>query len=58
MITQQKVTLGDRQYSLEATAEGTVMLETLLPDGNTKKCRLNNVLLVAKLALLQPAKHI
>ncbi len=32
----QDVTLGDG-HPLQATAEGTVTLETLLPDGSTKK---------------------
>ena len=45
----QEVTLGDR-HILEATAEGTVMIETLLPDGSTKKCRLQDVLYVPKLS--------
>ena len=47
--TPQAVTLGDG-HSLEGTAEGTVKLETLLPDGSTKMCRLENVLLVPKLS--------
>jgi hypothetical protein len=47
--TPQKVTLSDG-HSLEATAEGKVMLETLLPNRNTKKGRLNSVLLVPKLS--------
>ena len=45
----QKVTLGDG-HTLEATAEGTVLLETLLLDGTTRMCRLNDVLLVPKLS--------
>ena len=45
----QEVTLGDGR-SLEGTAEGTVKLETLLPDGSTQKCRLKNVLLVPELS--------
>ena len=49
LSTSQKVTLGDG-HTLEATAEGTVRLETLLPDGSTKECRLNNVLFVPKLS--------
>ena len=44
----QEVTLGDG-HSLEGTAEGTVKLETL-PDGRTKKCRLDDVLLVPQLS--------
>ena len=47
--TPQEVTLGDGR-SLEGTAEGTVKLETLLPDGSTKICRLENILLVPKLS--------
>ena len=47
LATPQEVILSDGR-SLEGTAEGTVMLETLLPDGSTKQCRLNNVLLVPK----------
>ena len=45
----QEVTLGDG-HLLEATAEGTVALRTLLPDGNTKKCSLHNVLYVPRLS--------
>ena len=47
--TPLEVTLGDGR-SLEGTAEGTVKLETLLPDGTTRTCRLDNVLLVPKLS--------
>lgn len=47
--TLQEVTLGDG-HILQATAEGAVTLETLLPDGNTKKCTLENVLFVPKLS--------
>ena len=47
--TPQEVTLGDG-HGLEATTEGTVTLETMLPDGSTKKCRLENVLLVPNLS--------
>ena len=47
--TPQVVTLGDGR-SLEGIAEGTVKLETLLPNGSTKICRLENVLLVPKLS--------
>ena len=47
--TPHEVTLGDGR-SLEGTAEGTVRLETLLPDGSTTKCRLDNVLFVPKLS--------
>ena len=45
----QEVTLGDG-HVLEATAEGTVTLEMLLPDGNSQKCALKNVLYVPKLS--------
>ncbi len=45
----QEVTLGDGR-SLHGTAEGTVKLETLLPDGGTKKCRLENVFYVPDLS--------
>ena len=45
----QLVTLGDG-HSLKGTAEGVVMPETLLPDGNTTKCTLTNVLLVPNLS--------
>ena len=38
----QEVTLGDGNV-LQATAEGTVPLKMLLPDGNTKKCTLRKV---------------
>ena len=47
--TPQEITLGDG-HVLQATAEGTVTLTTLLPDGNTKECELKNVLLVPKLS--------
>ena len=57
MKTAEQVTLGDG-HILEATGEGTVDLETLLPDGNLRKCKLENVLLVPKLSysLLSVAK--
>lgn len=45
----QEVSLGDG-HVLEATAEGTVPLEMLLPDGSKQKCSLKNVLLIPKLA--------
>ena len=45
----QEVTLGDG-HMLEATAEGSVTLEMLLPDGNSQKCTLKNVLYVPKLS--------
>ena len=48
----QEVTLGDG-HVLEATAEGTVTLEMLLPDGNSQKCTLKNVLYVPKLSYNQ-----
>ena len=47
--TPQEVTLGDG-LNLQATAEGMVTLETLVPDGSSRKCRLENVLLVPKLS--------
>ena len=49
LTTAQEVTLGDGR-SLEGTAEGTVVLETLVPDGSTTKCRLHNVLFVPRLS--------
>ena len=45
----QQVTLGDGS-PLEGPAEGTVKLEMILPDGNTQKCKLENVLYVPKLS--------
>lgn len=45
----QEVTLGDG-HVLEATGEGTVPLDMLLPDGNAKRCNLLNVLFVPKLS--------
>ncbi len=45
----QEVILGDG-HVLEASAEGTVSLQMLLPDGNTKRCNLKDVLLVPKLS--------
>ena len=41
-LRQLKTPLGDG-HSPEGTAEGTVKLETLLPDGSTTKCRMDNV---------------
>lgn len=46
--TPQEVMLGDG-HLLQATAEGTVTLKTLLLDGTTKTYKLQNVLLVPKL---------
>ena len=43
------MTLGDGR-SLEAVGQGIVTLETRLPSGKTKRCNLNNVLCVPKLA--------
>ena len=45
----QRVTLGDGS-SLEGPAEGTVILDTVLPNGRAKKCRIENVLYVPKLS--------
>ena len=47
--------LGDR-YSLEGMAEGTVVIETLLPDGGTIIRRLENAVFVPTVGLLSP-KH-
>ena len=47
--SSQEVTLGDG-HVLQATSEGTVPLQMLLPDGRSKKCNLHNVLLVPKLS--------
>lgn len=47
--TIQKVRLGDGRL-LDGIAEGTVKLETLLPDGKTKNCKMENVLFVPKLS--------
>ena len=44
-----QVTLGDGS-SLEGPAEGTVILDTVLPSGRTRKCRIENVLYVPKLS--------
>ena len=44
-----QVTLGDG-HSLEGTAEGTVVIETLLPDGGTTICRLENTMYVPGLS--------
>ena len=41
----QEVTLGDG-HTLDGMGIGTVRIETLLPDGNTQKCRLEKVLYV------------
>jgi hypothetical protein len=45
----QEVTLGDGRV-LGATAEGTVTLKLLLPDGSSQRCNLQNVLYVPKLS--------
>ena len=45
----QEVTLGDG-HTLEGTAIGAVKIEALLPDGSTRKCRLEKVLFVPKLS--------
>ncbi len=45
----QEVTLRDG-HVLEATPEGTVSLQMMLPNGSTKRCNLENVLFVPKLA--------
>ncbi len=37
-------------HELEATGEGTVLLEMLLPKGNSRSCALQKVLYVPKLA--------
>ena len=46
--TPQQVTLGDGS-PLEGLAEDRVKLDMILPDRNTQKCKLNNVLYVPKL---------
>ena len=43
----QQVTLGDSS-PLEGPADSKVKLEMILPDGNTQKCELENVLYVPK----------
>ena len=45
----QEVTLGDG-HTLQGLAEGTVKLETILPDCTTRKCKLEKVLYVPKLS--------
>ena len=50
----QEITLGDG-HVLEATAEGMVTLETLLPDRNSQKCNLKNVLYITTCLVCQ--KH-
>ena len=44
-----EVTLGDG-YDLHAIGRGVVVLETKLPSGRTKKCKLHDVLYVPKLS--------
>ena len=44
-----EVTLGDG-YDLDAIGRGVVLLETKLPSGKTKKCKLDDVLHVPKLS--------
>ena len=45
----QRVTPGDGS-SLEGPAEGTLILDTVLPNGRAKKCSIENVLYVPKLS--------
>ena len=45
----QEVSLGDG-HMLEATGKGSVMMEMLLPDGNSRNCNLQDVLYVPKLS--------
>ena len=45
----QEVTLGDG-HDLDAIGRGVVVLETQLPSGRTKKCKLHDVLYVPKLS--------
>ena len=45
----QEVTLGDG-HTLRGTGVGTVEIETLLPDGSTRKCKLQKVLYVPNLS--------
>ncbi len=47
--TIQEVRLGNGR-PLDGTAEGTIRLETLLPDGKTKNFTVENVLFVPKLS--------
>ena len=47
--TPQQVALGDG-YELEATAEGSVPMTTLLPNGETDRCVLGKVLYIPKLS--------
>jgi len=48
-LESPQVTSGDGS-PLKGPAEGTVKLEMILPDGNTQKCKLENVLYVPKLS--------
>ena len=50
-----RVMLGDR-YGLEGMAEGTVVIKTLLPDGGTIICRLENAVFAPTVCLMF-AKH-
>ena len=49
--TPKEVTLGDG-HALQANAKGTVTLEMLRPGGSTKKCRMQNVLIVPTLSYI------
>ena len=49
LSNKQEVTLGDG-HTLDGTGIGTVRIKTLLPDGNSRKCRLEKVLYVPKLS--------
>ena len=49
LSNKQAVTLGDG-HTLDGTGIGTVKIETLLPDRNSRKCRLEKVLYVPKLS--------
>ena len=49
LLNKQAVTLGDG-HTLDGTGIGTVKIETLLPDGNSQKCRLEKVLYLPNLS--------
>ena len=46
LAESQEVTLGDG-HTLNGTGIGTVRIETLLPDGNSRRCTLKKVLYVS-----------
>lgn len=49
LTRETNVSLGDG-HKLQVTGQGTVLMSMSLPDGKTRKCRLNDVLYVPSLS--------